>query len=128
MPQIGDIAAQRLYVGRCHFNPKIVLPFIFCPIEIVPPIYLLPMPKQAAIQVMALFALEESEAVVVHPKAEKWIIDRTVSNDTKHFFHVPSTPIGWTAGKWSEWYPDVLQADGSLGVGEKTKYLWQKGW
>lgn len=32
------------------------------------------------------------------------------------------------AGKWAEWYPDVMQADGSIGVGATKKYLWQEGW
>ena len=27
---------------------------------------------------------------------------------------VPSVPVGWTAGKWGEWYPDVLNEDGVL--------------
>ena len=41
--------------------------------------------------------------------------------------NLPSTPVGWTAGKWGEWYPDLLQPDGRLGLG-KPKYLWQEGW
>ena len=30
-------------------------------------------------------------------------------------------------GKWGEWYPDLLQANGQLGV-TQPKYLWQPGW
>ena len=41
--------------------------------------------------------------------------------------HVPSMPIGWSAGKWGEWYPDVLDERGRLGVG-REKYFWQRGW
>ena len=31
-----------------------------------------------------------------------------------HLVHVPSNPPGWSAGKWGEWYPDVLGDDGKL--------------
>jgi hypothetical protein len=55
---------------------------------------------------------------------------------------VPSHPVGWTAGKWREWYPDVVAPEGFVGVvtnenlsdvqGQLTtsaqKYFWQKGW
>ena len=41
--------------------------------------------------------------------------------------HIPSTPLGWSAGKWGEWYPDVLQKDGSLGI-ERPKPYWPSGW
>jgi len=40
---------------------------------------------------------------------------------------VPSNPPGWTAGKWGEWYPDVLGRDGKLTVREDKPY-WQPGW
>jgi hypothetical protein len=36
-------------------------------------------------------------------------------------------PVGWSAGKWGEWYPDVLDEEGRLGV-KKPKYFWQEGW
>jgi phosphodiesterase/alkaline phosphatase D-like protein len=50
--------------------------------------------------------------------------------------------MGWTAGKWREWYPDVAD-DGSEGAAtskmdtqgdsfklttDRTKYMWQSGW
>ena len=41
--------------------------------------------------------------------------------------NVPSNPPGWTAGKWGEWYPDLLGADGKLSV-EHPKPYWQQGW
>jgi hypothetical protein len=44
-----------------------------------------------------------------------------------HVVHAPSNPIGWTAGKWMEWYPDVLNADGKLTTKEPKPY-WQAGW
>ena len=39
----------------------------------------------------------------------------------------PSTPMGWSAGKWGEWYPDLLQPNGRLGT-RRTKPYWQTGW
>ena len=36
-------------------------------------------------------------------------------------------PIAWSAGKWGEWYPDLLDDQGRLGV-KKEKYFWQQGW
>ncbi len=72
--------------------------------------------------------LTNTSAVMIARDAESWIADRTVANDTKHLLHIPSSPIAWTAGKWSEWYSDVLQEDGSIAIEPKKKYLWQEGW
>ena len=58
---------------------------------------------------------------------EAWLMRRMSSQDTAHVINLPSTPVGWSAGKWGEWYPDLLQGDGRLGVA-KPKYLWQSGW
>jgi len=58
---------------------------------------------------------------------EAWLMRRMSSRDTSHVVNLPSTPVGWSAGKWGEWYPDLLQGDGQLGVA-KPKYLWQQGW
>lgn len=58
---------------------------------------------------------------------EEWLAQRTHANDTDHLLHVPSTPIGWSAGKWGEWYPDVRQKDGTLGI-ESPKPYWPSGW
>jgi len=52
---------------------------------------------------------------------------RTASQEVKHTFHVPSTPFGWSAGKWGEWYPDLLGKDGKL-HDDLGKSYWQKGW
>ena len=59
--------------------------------------------------------------------AEAWVMRRMAAQETRHVVNLPSTPVGWSAGKWGEWYPDLLQADGTLGVA-KPKYLWQSGW
>ena len=72
--------------------------------------------------------LDGDKAVLIPKEAEQWIMDRTSTEVTTWLFQIPSSPVGWTAGKWSEWYPDVFQADGTMGVAPKEKYLWQKGW
>jgi phosphodiesterase/alkaline phosphatase D-like protein len=74
--------------------------------------------------------------------AEEWLIKRINNSPAKHYAMVPSHPFGWTAGKWREWYPDVVAPEGYTGVvanellsdvqGQLTtaaqKYFWQKGW
>ena len=58
---------------------------------------------------------------------EAWLMRRMAAQNTRHVVNLPSTPVGWSAGKWGEWYPDLLQGDGTLGV-VRPKYLWQSGW
>ena len=58
---------------------------------------------------------------------EAWLTQRMSAQETQHVVNLPSTPVGWAAGKWGEWYPDLLQPDGRLGVA-KPKYFWQSGW
>jgi hypothetical protein len=66
-------------------------------------------------------------AVYLDPEVEKWLLSRTAAKDIAHVVHVPSNPPGWTAGKWGEWYPDVLGREGRLTVSEPKPY-WQPGW
>jgi hypothetical protein len=66
-------------------------------------------------------------AVYLDPEVEKWLKARTAAREVTHVVHVPSNPPGWTAGKWGEWYPDVLGGDGRLTVNEPKPY-WQSGW
>jgi hypothetical protein len=67
-------------------------------------------------------------AVFVEEGTERWMASRTRDEaSARHLMHIPSTPFGWTAGKWGEWYPDYLQPDGSLGI-EVPKPYWQPGW
>ena len=66
-------------------------------------------------------------AVYLDPEVERWIKYRSSSSNVKHVIHVPSNPPGWTAGKWGEWYPDVLGKDGKLTIQDKKPY-WQEGW
>lgn len=82
------------------------------------------------------------EAKLIPESAEDWLIGRIKDSPAKHYAMVPSHPVGWTAGKWREWYPDVVAPEGFVGVvtnenlsdvqGQLTtsaqKYFWQKGW
>lgn len=83
------------------------------------------------------------DAALVPLPVERWIAERAEQSEAAHFAYVPSHPMGWTAGKWREWYPDVVAPEGFEGVvinelmaggtaGALTtkaqKYLWQKGW
>jgi hypothetical protein len=86
--------------------------------------------------------LAGGQAVLVPQTIEKWLIDKTVKSPAIHFALAPSHPFAWTAGKWREWYPDVVAPIGFKGVvknellgnvqGQLTakaqKYLWQRGW
>jgi hypothetical protein len=67
------------------------------------------------------------DAVMIHPEAEKWLIDRMAAEETTHVVNMPATIFGWSAGKWMEWYPDVRNEMGNL-TKDTPKYLWQEGW
>lgn len=78
-------------------------------------------------------SLDGDRAGLVPPAVEQWLLAQTARENTLHFSHCPSHPMGWTAGKWREWYPDRLESSGSLvaavPAGEDGgKYLWQQGW
>ncbi len=66
-------------------------------------------------------------AVFVDHEVERWLLARAASTDVAHLVHVPSNPPGWSAGKWGEWYPDVLGADKKLTTSVPKPY-WQAGW
>jgi hypothetical protein len=66
-------------------------------------------------------------AVFLDREVETWLSRRTAATPMTHVVHVPSNPPGWTAGKWGEWYPDVLGRDGTLTTREPKPY-WQPGW
>jgi hypothetical protein len=69
------------------------------------------------------------DGVFLPRDAETWLLERMAAPaaEMRHVLQVPSTPIGWSAGKWGEWYPDVLGADGKLST-VKPKPYWQEGW
>jgi hypothetical protein len=64
---------------------------------------------------------------LVPAEVEAWLHARMTAGDTRHLVQVPSIPVGWTAGKWGEWYPDVLGADRRLTT-SAPKSFWQDGW
>ena len=66
-------------------------------------------------------------ATVFNANAEGWLRSRTETEETSFFMHIPSTPIGWSAGKLGDWYPDVRQSDGTLGTAN-AKPNWPEGW
>ena len=71
--------------------------------------------------------LRGPHATLVPPNVEDWLTQRMKESPARHVVNVPSMPIGWSAGKWGEWYPDVLDDRGRLGTA-KPKYFWQEGW
>jgi hypothetical protein len=66
-------------------------------------------------------------AVFVDRDVEDWLKQRMAEREIAHVVNVPSNPPGWSAGKWGEWYPDVLGSDGKLTI-DKPKPYWQSGW
>jgi hypothetical protein len=66
-------------------------------------------------------------ATFIEPEVERWLLTRTASSDVTHLVHGPSNPMGWSAGKWGEWYPDVLDGNGRLTAAIAKPY-WQRGW
>ena len=66
-------------------------------------------------------------AVYIDPEVESWLLARAASPEVTHLVHAPSSPMGWSAGKWMEWYPDVLDPGGKLTTA-KPKPYWQSGW
>ena len=66
-------------------------------------------------------------AVFVAPEVEAWLKARAAAREVTHVVNVPSNPPGWSAGKWGEWYPDLLGPDGKLSVARPKPY-WQQGW
>lgn len=64
---------------------------------------------------------------VVPRKVEEWLLARMADPCPLHVVNVPSNPPGWSAGKFAEWYPDVLGPDRKLTT-EIPKPGWQAGW
>ena len=87
-------------------------------------------------------SLKGSAAGLVAPEAERWLLARTADQSVRHLLHVPSHPMGWTAGKWREWYPDVaMSKDTKPAIArmdtqgatvklatDQPKFMWQQGW
>jgi hypothetical protein len=87
-------------------------------------------------------SINGDDSGLVPESVEAWLLRRSSSGESEYFAMVPSHPFGWTAGKWREWYPDVVAEEGIEGVVENKllegvngslsvtakKYLWQQGW
>ncbi len=58
-------------------------------------------------------------------ETERQLLDQTRASSAHHLIHMPSTPVGWGAGKWAEWYPDRGSGNGSYG---DDKDYWNPGW
>jgi hypothetical protein len=71
--------------------------------------------------------LDGRNGTFIPREAEAWLAARMAAPETAHVVNIPSTPPGWSAGKWGEWYPDILGADGKLTTA-KPKPFWQQGW
>jgi hypothetical protein len=67
-------------------------------------------------------------AVFVDAQVEKWLVARTASTEARHLVHAPSNPFGWSAGKWGEWYPDILDREAGALTTAVPKPYWQEGW
>ena len=67
-------------------------------------------------------------AVFVDTQVERWLLERTRSTETRHLVHAPSNPFGWSAGKWGEWYPDILDREAGRLTTAVRKPYWQQGW
>jgi hypothetical protein len=94
---------------------------------------------------IGFMSLKDASAGLVPPEVEAWLMNRMQSSPVRHMIHSPSFPVGWTCGKWREWYPDVVDAPVRSAGGDvvvqthsfsgvtstttdRPKYLWQKGW
>ncbi len=66
------------------------------------------------------------EGGLVPDAVEAWLHRRMGTSSATHVVNVPSNPVGWTAGKPAEWYPDaVVRGELTLDV---AKNGWQPGW
>jgi hypothetical protein len=71
--------------------------------------------------------LDGARGTVLPPTVESWLLGRMAAPCTRHVVNIPSNPPGWTAGKFAEWYPDVVVAPGEISD-QVPKPGWQRGW
>jgi hypothetical protein len=67
-------------------------------------------------------------AAFVDANVEAWLLDRTRAAGVQHLVHAPSNPMGWSAGKWGEWYPDLLDESAGRLSTATAKPFWPEGW
>ena len=69
-----------------------------------------------------------NQARLLTQSVENWLLDRTLGEDTLHYFHAPSLPFAYSSGKLGDWYPDVLDSASGKLVTDREKAGWQQGW
>ncbi len=74
--------------------------------------------------------LTGANATFIPLEAEQWIINRSRDANTTYFAHLSPISLGWSAGKWLSWYPDIkTKVDGQPVLTTNiSKYMWQAGW
>lgn len=78
-------------------------------------------------------SLNSEKAGLIPQTVESWLIHKTQTDIHQQLIHFPSHPVGWTAGKWREWYPDIIDSESTLLASverdkDGNKYMWQQGW
>ncbi len=63
----------------------------------------------------------------VPPETEEWLKSRIADRAVAHVVNLSSMPPVWSAGKWGDWYPDILNAQGEL-TDKVEKPYWQAEW
>jgi hypothetical protein len=71
-------------------------------------------------------SLGGDSATLVPSDVESWLTRRMRDSEATHVVNMPSSPPCYTAGKYVEWYPDVLGDDGL--TTDVPKPGWQSGW
>jgi hypothetical protein len=71
--------------------------------------------------------LDGPDGRMVPATVESWLRARMADPCQRHVVNVPSNPPGWSAGKYGEWYPDVVVDPGQLTTAV-PKDGWQPGW
>lgn len=66
-------------------------------------------------------------AVFLDRSVEGWLLARMAAREVAHVVNIPSNPPGWSAGKWGEWYPDIIGENRTLSL-KTSKPYWQSGW
>jgi len=74
--------------------------------------------------------LTGASATFIPTDVENWIINRTLTANTTYLINFSPISVGWSAGKWLSWYPDVRSEINGQPVltNDTSKYLWQEGW
>ncbi len=72
-------------------------------------------------------SLAGPNAWIVPPEVEEWLMARAADSNPGHLMNLSSMPPVFSAGKWGDWYPDILGPDGRLTTAIPKPY-YQHGW